>query len=244
MIEFDNLTLGYDRHPAVHHLDATIARGSLLAVVGPNGGGKSTLLKGILGLLRPLQGEVRLHGVARHRVAYLPQQVDIDRRFPLRVDELVGLGLWHRVGALRSLTRRDRTAVAEALAAVGLGGFAGRSIGALSGGQFQRALFARVLLQDAPLILLDEPLTAIDTRTAEDLLALVCRWHGEARTVIAVLHDLDQVRGHFPTTMLLARELVAAGPTAEVLRAEHLFRARQMAESHDDRAPVCRRGAA
>ncbi|MBK1706047.1 zinc ABC transporter ATP-binding protein AztA [Halochromatium glycolicum] len=244
MIELDNLTLGYDRHPAVHHLDATIARGSLLAVVGPNGAGKSTLLKGILGLLRPLQGEVRLHGVVRHRVAYLPQQIDLDRTFPLRVDELVSFGLWHRVGALRSLTRHDRTAIAEALAAVGLNGFAGRPIGALSGGQFQRALFARVLLQDAPLILLDEPFTAIDTRTAEDLLALVRRWHGEARTVIAVLHDLDQVRSHFPTAMLLARELVAAGPTAEVLRGEHLFRARQMAEAHDERAPVCRRRAA
>jgi zinc/manganese transport system ATP-binding protein len=243
MIELRDLTLGYERHPAVHHLDADIGHGELLALVGPNGAGKSTLLKGIIGLLRPLQGQIRLHGVDRWRIAYLPQQVDIDRAFPLRVDELVGLGLWHRLGALRPVGRPERARIGAALAAVGLDGFASRPIASLSGGQFQRALFARVLLQDAPLILLDEPLTAIDSGTAADLLALVQRWQGESRTVIAVLHDLDLVRGHFPRAMLLARELVAAGPTAEVLRAEHLFRARQMAEPRDERAPVCQRRA-
>ena len=102
-------------------------------------------------------------------------------------------------------------------------------------------LFARLLLQDAPLILLDEPFNAIDARTSADLLALVQRWHGEARTVVVVLHDLEQVRGHFPQALLLAREPVAWGPTAQVLRAENLFRARQMAEHWDDAAPTCER---
>jgi zinc/manganese transport system ATP-binding protein len=244
MIRFENLTLGYERHPAVHHLDASVAHGELLAVVGPNGAGKSTLLKGIMGLLRPLEGRILLGDLPRRRIAYLPQLAEIDRGFPMRVEELVALGLWHRVGALRGLGTGERHAIADALAAVGLGGFESRSIASLSGGQFQRALFARVLLQDAPLILLDEPLTAIDHGTAVDLLALVNRWHGEARTVIAVLHDLDLVRAHFPTAMLLARELIATGPTAEVLRADHLFRARQMAEPRDELAAVCRRGSA
>ena len=100
-------------------------------------------------------------------------------------------------------------------------------------------LFARVLLQDAPVILLDEPFNAIDARTTADLLAVVARWHAESRTVIAVLHDLEQVRRHFDRTLLMARRCVAWGPTAQVLHADHLFRARQMAEAWDDDAALC-----
>ncbi len=124
---------------------------------------------------------------------------------------------------------------------MGLAGFERRPIGALSAGQFQRVLFARMLLQDARLILLDEPFTAIDARTTADLLEVVRRWHGERRTVVAVLHDLDQVRAHFPETLLLAREPVAWGPTGEALGPANLLRARAMAEAWDDDAPECRR---
>ncbi|TAG18914.1 MAG: DUF2339 domain-containing protein, partial [Rhodobacterales bacterium] len=127
------------------------------------------------------------------------------------------------------------------LAAVGLTGFDRRPISALSGGQMQRVMFARLLLQDADLILLDEPFTALDTRTAGELLQVVKRWHGEGRTVLAVLHDLDAVRNHFPDTLLLAREKVAHGPTAQVLTAENLFRARQKSEAFVETAPVCDR---
>jgi zinc/manganese transport system ATP-binding protein len=130
----------------------------------------------------------------------------------------------------------------EALAAVGLSGFERRSIAELSVGQFQRVLFARVLLQEAPLILLDEPFNAIDARTTDDLLTVIQRWHGESRTIIAALHDLDQVRASFPQTLLLAREAIAWGPTAEVLRAENLFKARQMAEGWLEMAAECARG--
>jgi zinc/manganese transport system ATP-binding protein len=209
MLRFHDLTLGYDRHPAVHHLDGTLPDGALLALLGPNGGGKSTLLKGIVGELRPLGGRIELAGVERRRIAYLPQQGQIDRGFPIRVGDLVALGLWHRTGAFRGLGPAEGRALAEALAAVGLTGFAGRTIGSLSGGQLQRALVARVLLQDSPLILLDEPFTAIDARTTVDLIALVRRWHGEAHTVVAILHDLDLARAHFPQALLLAREPVA-----------------------------------
>ncbi|MBD3788392.1 MAG: ATP-binding cassette domain-containing protein, partial [Sphingomonadales bacterium] len=137
--------------------------------------------------------------------------------------------------------------IATALAAVGLTGFERRPIGALSGGQMQRVLFARLLLQEADVILLDEPFTAIDAKTAADLMALVRRWHGEGRTVVAVLHDLDTVRAEFPETLMIARELVAHGPTAQVLTAANLLRARAMSEAFDDNAPVCtpeQRGAA
>jgi zinc/manganese transport system ATP-binding protein len=131
----------------------------------------------------------------------------------------------------------------RALDAVGLGGFGKRPVGSLSAGQFQRVLFARMLLQDARVILLDEPFAALDARTTADLLDVVARWHGERRTVVAVLHDLDQVRAHFPHTLLLARDPVAWGPTADVLTDAHLARARAMAEAWDDRAAACARAA-
>ena len=239
VLAFRDLTLGYDRHPAVHGLDGEIAGGSLLAVVGPNGGGKSTLLKAIAGTLRPLDGALKLAGIKARDIAYLPQTADLDRSFPISVFDLAAMGLWRRLGAWGALRRPDRAEVERALATVGLNGFENRPIGTLSGGQLQRALFARLLLQDAKLILLDEPFAAIDSGTTADLMTLVARWHGARRTVIAVLHDLDQVRRHFPETLLLAREPVARGATPEVLTAENLFRARQMGEAWDDTAGVC-----
>ena len=127
----------------------------------------------------------------------------------------------------------------KALAAVGLEGFAERGLDTLSGGQLQRALFARVLLQDADLILLDEPFNAIDTRTVSDLIELIERWHGEKRTVLVVVHDLAMVRSHFPETLLLARHPVAWGATAEALKPENLLKARQFHEAWDDHAPWC-----
>jgi zinc/manganese transport system ATP-binding protein len=232
-----DLTLGYDRHPAVHHLSLDLAVGSLTAVVGPNGAGKSTLLKGLIGELQPLEGRIDRRA---KRMAYLPQLSEVDRSFPLSVVAFVAMGLWHRAGAFWRIGGAG-TQVAGALAAVGLTGFEARPIAALSGGQMQRVMFARLLLQDADLILLDEPFTALDNRTVSELLEVVKRWHGEGRTVLAVLHDLEAVRTHFPETLLLAREKVAHGPTAQVLTAENLFRARQKSEAFNDRAPVCER---
>ena len=243
-VAFHGLTLGYDRHPAVHRLDGRIVEGSLTAIVGPNGAGKSTLLKGVAGALPPLHGRVSLGHLARDDIAYLPQQSDIDRSFPLSVVDLVALGLWRDIGAFGRLRGEHRTRVAEAISAVGLEGFEARPIGSLSGGQMQRALFARLLLQDAQLVLLDEPFTAIDARTMDDLLGVVRRWHGEGRTVLAVLHDFDAVRDHFPETLMLARELVAHGPTAQVLTAENQFRARQMCEACAGPPHACGRSAA
>ena len=238
-IRLENVTLGYERRPAVHHLSGVIPAGSLTAVVGPNGAGKSTLLKGIARAIAPLEGRIE----TTTRVAWLPQAADVDRSFPLSVFDLVSMGLWRRHGLFGGLGRKDRIAVSEALAAVGMTGFEDRVIGTLSGGQMQRALFARLLLQDASVILLDEPLTAIDAKTAADLLDLVRRWHAEERTVVAVLHDLDLVRGMFPQTLLIAREAVAWGATSEVLTPENLLRARRMAESHAPDAGACSRAA-
>jgi zinc/manganese transport system ATP-binding protein len=243
-IRFDEVTLGYGRRPAVHHLDGEIAPGSLTAVVGPNGAGKSTLLKGIVGTLRPLEGRIRLTGAANAPIAYLPQAAEIDRSFPLSVYDLVAMGLWSRSGLFGGIGARSRTRIEQALAAVGLIGFERRPISTLSGGQMQRALFARLLLQDSPVILLDEPFTAIDAKTTADLLDVVRRWHDESRTVVAVLHDLDTVKRVFPQTLLIAREPVAWGETQEVLSAENLLRARRMVEAYDPHAARCERGAA
>lgn len=242
VIRLNDLTLGYDRHPAVHHLSGEIAVGSLTAIVGPNGAGKSTLLKGIAGALAPLGGDV---SVARgRRLAYLPQSAELDRSFPIHVYDLVAMGLWGSAGIFGRIGKGAAAKVEAAIAAVGLAGFERRPIGALSGGQMQRALFARLLLQDADIILLDEPFTAIDARTTADLLALVQRWHGESRTVIAVLHDIETVRRAFPRTLLLAREPVAWGETAEVLTPANLLKARRMVEAFDSHAAPCERDAA
>jgi zinc/manganese transport system ATP-binding protein len=236
-LTFRDLTLGYGSHPAVHHLDGVVRKGSLTAIVGANGSGKSTLMKGVVGMLKPMAGGIaKADGV---RIAYLPQQSELDRSFPARVVDLVSLGLWPRRGLLGRHTKEDRTAVAGALAAVGLAGFEKRPIDTLSGGQLQRALFARVLVQDAGLILLDEPFNAIDAKTVADLIALIKRWHGEERTVMAVLHDIDLVRENFPETLLLARGPVAWGETLATLKPENLLKARRFHEAWEDDAPWC-----
>ena len=236
-LTFRDLTLGYNSHPAIHHLSGTIRRGSLTAVVGANGSGKSTLMKGIVGVLKPMAGAVvRTPGV---RTAYLPQQSELDRTFPARVVDLVSLGLWPKRGLLGRYTREDRESVSKALMAVGLGGFETRPIDTLSGGQLQRTLFARVLLQDADLILLDEPFHAVDAKTVGDLIHLIKRWHGEERTIMVVVHDLDLVRENFPETLLLARQPVAWGETRETLRPENLLRARRFHEAWEENAPWC-----
>jgi zinc/manganese transport system ATP-binding protein len=236
-VRIHDLTVAYRGHPAVHHVSGEFAPGSMTAVVGPNGAGKSSLLAALGGALRAHQG--RIERDPAQRVAYLPQASELDRSFPVRVHELVATGLWARTGSFGAVRPADHQRVDEALAAVGLPGFERRWVGELSAGQAQRVLFARVLVQDAGLILLDEPFNAIDARTTADLLVLLHRWHRESRTVIAVLHDLDQVRAHFDQALLLAREPIAWGPTAQVLSAEHLFTARRMAEAWDDAAAPC-----
>jgi len=238
-IRFSNLTLGYDRHPAVHHLDGAVPQGALLAVVGPNGAGKSTLFRSIVGILKPLSGSIDLGEIDPRDIGYLPQSADIDRTFPISVFDFVGMGLWRSKGIFGGFDRRDQSRIEQALTAVGLSGFERRVIGTLSGGQTQRMLFARLILQDARLIVLDEPFNAIDAKTSDDLLALIFRWHHEGRTVIAALHDIDLVREKFPHTLLLARTSVAWGATREVLTAAHLAAARQMCEAFDDTAAPC-----
>ena len=205
VLKLVDLTVSYDRHPAVHHLSAEIPAAEMTAIVGPNGAGKSSLLKALVGLAPRIEGRIEC---SAKRIAYLPQQAEIDRSFPISVLDTVLLGRWSRFGAFGRAARIDVHDAQHAIEAVGLAGFERRPIDTLSVGQFQRVLFARLLLQDADLVLLDEPFAAIDAKTVGDLMVLIRRWRGEKRTVVAVLHDLDQVRHDFPNSLLLARELV------------------------------------
>ena len=143
------------------------------AVIGKNGAGKSTLLKGLMGLIDPLDGHINQNKALYKEIAYLPQQADIDRSFPISVMETVLLGHWKRIGLFRSVTDKMINEAENAIKAVGMTGFEKRVISSLSSGQFQRVLFARMLLQDSPIILLDEPFTAIDAKTTADLLNVV-----------------------------------------------------------------------
>lgn len=236
-----DLTVCHGRRPAVHHVSGRFAPGSLTAIVGPNGAGKSTLLRALAGLHQPESGRIAQDGVAR--IALLPQLASLDRAFPIACRDVVMQGLWPRIGAFRAVPANEQARVDAALAAVGLAGLAKRPVGSLSAGQLQRLLFARLLVQDADILLLDEPFNAVDAKTAADLLRLIRQWHGEGRTVIAVLHDLDLVAREFPETLLLARDLIAWGPTEQALSAANRLKARQMAEGWAEEAEACERAA-
>ena len=239
-IRLHDLTVGYPRRPAaVRRVSGAFAAGSLTALVGPNGGGKTTLLKAVVGLLRPDGGRVEVApAVRRAGIGYLPQQAEIDRTFPVSVLDLVQLGHWRRVGPFGGIGRDERRRAHAALDRVGMAGVAGRGVGTLSAGQLQRALFARLMVEDCPTVLLDEPFAAVDARTTADLIEVVRGWHAAGRTVVAVLHDLAQARAHFPETLVLAGEAIAWGPTAAALTPGSLARAWRLPSGWDEaRAP-------
>lgn len=212
-----DVTVRYGRHVALEGVTGEFAAGSLTAVVGANGAGKSTLLAAIAGVVRLAGGVV--DRPARQRLAYLPQLTAIDREYPLTVAELIALGGWCEFGAFRAPGKALRARAAAAAEMVGLAGRLERMIGTLSVGELQRALFARLMLQHATVILLDEPFAAVDAATMAVLLNQVTRWHQEGRTVIAVLHDLEVVRARFPSTLVLAQRCRAWGATAQALSA-------------------------
>ncbi len=240
-VVLSDVTLTHDRHPAVHHISGTFAPGTLTAVVGPNGAGKTTLLRAIAGLHPVASG--RIDGIRPGRIALLPQGAQLDRSFPIGCLDVVTLGLWQRCGAYRAVTAADAAQAAQALDAVGLHGFAQRPLDTLSGGQFQRLLFARLMVQDAPVLLLDEPFNAVDARTEADLVSLMLGWQAAGRTVIVVSHDLDLVRERIPHTLLLARHVLGWGRTQDVLQQGAMRHARLEAEAWADNAPPCRAAA-
>ena len=236
-IKIQNLTVSYNFHPAVHHLSATINQGQWLAIVGPNGAGKSTLLNVLAGIITEYEGSIK--GINPNNVAYLPQQTKLDKDFPITVLELISTGLWQEIGFSGGLSDTQIERCMNALEAVGLDGFENRIINTLSGGQLQRSLFARVLMQDQQVILLDEPFNAIDTKTLTDLTLVIKEWQNKNRTIIMVTHDLEYVKDNCPTSMLLAKECIDLGSTKSVLTKENLDNAKKVSEAFDENSAWC-----
>jgi zinc/manganese transport system ATP-binding protein len=212
-----DVTVRYGRRLALDAVSGEFRSGSLTAVVGANGAGKSTLLAAIAGTVRLAGGAV--DRPAARRLAYLPQLATVNADFPLTIAEIIALGGWRDIGAFRAPAPALQTKIAAAAATVGLAERLERRAGDLSVGELRRVLFARLILQDAAVILLDEPFAAVDAQTTSVLLDQIERWHLEGRTVIAVLHDLDLVRTRFPSTLVLARRCLAWGATEAALPA-------------------------
>lgn len=223
MIELDNLVAGYEGVAITPSLSGVIHKGSMTAIVGLNGCGKSTLLKTLAGFIPPVSGVVRW-SPTRPTIGWLAQRHALESQFPLTVLDVVSQGAWPRISLLRGLRNDVRRRIQAALARVGLTEMAKTPIEALSGGQFQRMLFARVLVQRAPLVMLDEPFTGIDEATTHDLMAVIQEMHQQGQTVLAVLHDNQRVADYFPETLLLAPQNASWGLTHEVLPAFHSAR--------------------
>ena len=237
-IQLENLSVSYPQNPVISNLSCHFDAPALWGLAGPNGAGKSTLLKTFLGIQKPKEGKITFHGFCPCDVAYLAQQNQLDRRFPLTVGDTIAMGLFREVGVFPKYTDAQREKMRVALEQVGLPSFSNTPLQALSGGQFQRVLFARLILQDAPVIFLDEPFTGVDTQTIKDLMELLQLWVKEGRLVIAVLHDLDLVQDYFPQTLLLARHFYKWGQTTDVLTKENMREALAASRSWESMAGI------
>ncbi len=220
-VRLAGVTVGYGERIALDDVALEIPRGSLVAIFGPNGGGKSTLLKLIAGLLQPWSGVVEVLGEPAgreaRRIAYVTQAELVDWSFPVSVWDVAMMGRYPRLGPWRRPGADDRRAVEEALERVGMADRRRSQIGALSGGQRRRAFLARAIAAAPDLYLLDEPVTGVDITTQEDLMALLVSETKLGRTAIATTHDLAAAAEHFGTVVALNRRIIAVGASSLVL---------------------------
>ena len=228
----NNVTVRYNGRAAISGVTGTFGEGSLTAIAGPNGAGKSTLLKTIAGILQPSDGSITISGKLPASIAYLPQAATLQRDFPMTVEQMVATGFLARAGNTKRITQEMKQAIEKALHNVGLAGLEKTPIERLSVGQFQRALFARIIIQDASLVLLDEPFTAVDDTTCHALMHIISEWNKNGKTVICVSHDFHHIRHHFPHCMLLAHCCVAWGDSQATLQVDHLEQARLGHHNH------------
>lgn len=217
MISLNQLVLGYQGRAVTPPLTGHIEQGSMTAIIGANGTGKSTLLKTLLKLQSPVSGQLSFTAGRAPRIAWLPQLAEMERQFPATVYDVVCMGAWPARSLFFGMNRQHRLRIADAIDRVGLSAMSKQPIEMLSGGQFQRMLFARLLVQNAPLVLLDEPFTGVDSQTSDFLMTLISQMHQAGQTVMAVLHDNERVSQHFPQVLLLTQDHFHWGNTAEVL---------------------------
>jgi len=228
ILDVSHLTVRYNGHVALEDLTFHLHNGERVAVVGPNGAGKSTLFKAVAGVIPPTSGEVNISG-SRPRahvcIGYIPQRSQVDWNFPVSVADVVMMGRSAKLGPLNWPHKRDWDFVQHALETVEISNLASRQISQLSGGQQQRMFIARALAQEAELMLMDEPLTGLDTPSQEGILNLLDRLKQENVTVMVATHDLDQAASHFDRILLLNHRLVAFGSPNEVLHTNNLLQA-------------------
>ncbi|CTL13323.1 manganese transport system ATP-binding protein MntA [Streptococcus pneumoniae] len=225
MIRIENLSVSYKETLALKDISLVLQGPTITGIIGPNGAGKSTLLKGMLGII-PHQGQAFLDDKevkkSLHRIAYVEQKINIDYNFPIKVKECVSLGLFPSIPLFRSLKAKHWKKVQEALEIVGLADYAERQISQLSGGQFQRVLIARCLVQEADYILLDEPFVGIDSVSEEIIMNTLRDLKKAGKTVLIVHHDLSKVPHYFDQVLLVNREVIAFGPIKETFTEANL----------------------
>ena len=226
MITIKNVGVSYAMQPHVlKNCNATIEGPTITGIIGPNGAGKSTLLKAILGLIQS-SGEILIDGEPTKKVlqkiAYVEQKSQIDFTFPITIRECVALGRTVKKKPLQRLTKEDWGKVDEAIEEVGLTDLASRQIGALSGGQFQRVLLARCMVQEAQYIFLDEPFVGIDMLSEKVIMTIIRKWKEEGKTILMVNHDLSKVKEYFDQVILVKHAIVASGKTEDVFVTKYL----------------------
>jgi len=228
MIRIENLSVFYKETLALKDISLVLQGPTITGILGPNGAGKSTLLKSMLGII-PHEGHAFIDDKemkkSLKKVAYVEQKVHIDYNFPIKVKECVSLGLYPSIPLFHTLKANHWKKVDEALEIVGLSDYADRQISQLSGGQFQRVLIARCLVQDADYILLDEPFVGIDSVSEEIIMNTLRELKKAGKTVLIVHHDLGKVAHYFDQVLLLNKELIAFGPTKETFTQANLKQA-------------------
>lgn len=225
-LSVDQLSVNYERTPALWDINLTIPKSHLIAIIGPNGAGKSTFIKAILDLIPKLTGKVlflgKTLGIMRQKVAYVPQRESVDWNFPITVLDLVLMGRYGKLGLLKWPRNADLNAAKHYLELVDMLPFANRQISQLSGGQQQRVFLARALVQEAEIYFMDEPFAGIDIASEALILNLLQKLRNEGKTVFVVHHDLSTVEKYFDWTILLNMRLISYGPTAKTLTPTHL----------------------
>lgn len=225
-IEVHNLTVAYNKRPAIWNIDFRLPKGKIIGIMGPNGSGKSTLLKTIMGVIETDIGYVKIFGKDldenRTRVSYVPQRQSVDWDFPARVKDVVAMGVLAKKNIFGTISKSDKELIDQCLDKVGMLPFKDRQIAQLSGGQQQRVFLARSLAQQADVYLMDEPFAGVDASTEESIIVMLKAMKEEGKTLVVVHHDLYTASTYFDWIVLLNTRLVACGMVEEVFTPENL----------------------